>query len=121
MDEIVERLFVGDMADAQNAPPDFFVLCVLEARPPGEPQNATWIPFLENGKANHAQLDIIATVIDRQLQSGKRVMVHCGAGIERSPLCAVWYLHTKKAMSIDEAYKLVMSKRPIVQDRRIWL
>ena len=114
-------LFVGDMADAKAAPPDFFILCVLENRPPDEPPNATHIPFLVNGKADMKQVDIILDVIDRQIQANRQILVHCGAGIERSPLICTLYLHKRVGLPLDDAWKLVQQKRPQAQDRRGWL
>src|SRR5579884_1196928 len=100
MDEIIENLYLGDWEDALTVPEEYVRLCVLEAKPPGEPPGALWLPFLKDGK---------------------KVLLHCGAGIERSPLACVWFLHTKRNMDFDEAYEFVKEKRPIVADRRTWL
>ncbi|HEY1851366.1 MAG TPA: dual specificity protein phosphatase, partial [Candidatus Binataceae bacterium] len=82
------------------------------------PPNATWIPFLAEGISS---LDITAGVIDNALAAGRRVLVHCGAGSERAQLTVAWFLHRRRAMSLDDAYDLLKRKRPIVQDRRAWL
>ena len=121
MNEIIEGLYVGDMLDAKTAPQDMFVLCVLENRPPDEPPNATHIPFLVNGKVDMNQVNIILDTIDRQMQAGRKVLVHCGAGAERSPLICTLYLYARKGMTLDDAWKLVQQKRPQAQDRRVWL
>jgi protein-tyrosine phosphatase len=62
-----------------------------------------------------------ASVIDNALTTGRRVLVHCGAGSERAPLTVAWFLNRRRAMSLDAAYDLLKRKRPIVQDRRFWL
>jgi protein-tyrosine phosphatase len=125
MNQIIEELYLGDMADALNAPPEYWRICVLEQKPPNEPPNATWIPILEtrNGevKANPTQLNNAAFVIENLLSAKAKVLLHCGAGIERSPLACAWFLHTHRNYSIEEAYKLIIQKRPQVQDRTIWL
>jgi len=121
MDEIIENLYLGDWEDALTVPEEYVRLCVLEAKPPGEPPGALWLPFLNGEKADKAQLDLIANTIDALLKDGKKVLLHCGAGIERSPLACVWFLHTKRNMDFDEAYEFVKEKRPIVADRRTWL
>jgi len=33
----------------------------------------------------------------------------------------VWYLHSYQDMSLDEAYQMVQSARPIAVDRRYWI
>lgn len=117
MDEIIENLFVGDMVDAR-AGFDGLTICVLEEKPFDEPANATWIPFLAEGIRS---LEITAEIIDRALAGGRAVLVHCGAGSERAPLAVAWFLYRQRAMTLDEAYDLLKSRRPIVQDRRFWL
>jgi protein-tyrosine phosphatase len=117
MTEIIDHLFVGDLGDAKSGF-DGLIICVLEQKPHDEPPNATWIPFMAEGIGS---LDITATVIDNALVSGRRVLVHCGAGSERAPLTVAWFLNRRRAMSLDAAYELLKRKRPIVQDRRVWL
>ena len=62
----------------------------------------------------------IITLFQRQR---RRLLVHCGAGIERSPLTvAFWMVHSMYlTRDFDEAYAFLQSKRPIVMDRRAWL
>lgn len=117
MTEIIANLFVGDMVDAKSGF-DGLIICMLEEKPLDEPANATWIPFLAEGPRS---LDIAAGIIDAALAGGRRVLVHCGAGSERAPLTVAWFLHTHRAMTLDEAYAILIDKRPIVQDRRFWI
>jgi protein-tyrosine phosphatase len=71
-------------------------------------------PFLAEGIRS---LEIAAEIIDNARAGDQRILVHCGAGSERAPLTVAWFLHRRRAMTLDEAY----DKRPIVQDRRFWL
>ncbi len=124
--EIIEGLFVGDLFDAHVlAKRGHSVVCVLEYYRVDEPRGAFWIPILVptlNGyRAEKQQLELAADTIQALLDKGQKVLVHCLQGIERSPLTVAFYLHTKKGMSLDEAYALLMSKRPQVADRRLWL
>jgi len=121
MSQILDNLYLGSLDDALNAPPDFVIVCVLEYQPPNEPKGAYRFPFLEGGLANVKVLDEFADFVDKLLSEGRKVLVHCAMGIERSPLAVVWYLHKKKGMSIPEAYAFVKSKRNVVADRTVWL
>ncbi len=102
-----------------------FIICVLESKPTNEPLNATWIPILVQGPkgmlADPKQLDAVTFAIDRCLKRGEPCLIHCGAGIERSPLAAAKYLEKYHKMTLDNAYNLIIKKRPQVQDRRLWL
>lgn len=72
-------------------------------------------------KASPKQLDIVANMIDAQLKTGKKVLVHCAAGMERSPLAIMWYLMRKKGMDLKDAYSFVKARRPMVMDSLDWL
>jgi protein-tyrosine phosphatase len=53
--------------------------------------------------------------------SGRKVVIHCAMGMERSVLAVVWYLHCTGGLSLDEAYDAVRRARPIALDRRAWI
>ncbi len=59
----------------------------------------------------------------RALQKqGKPFIVTCRMGIERSPLTFAYFLvRFKYCKNFEEAYKLLISKRPVVESRLHWL
>ncbi len=114
--EIIPNLFVGDLQDAQKF--DGTIISVLPDVPEQEPESAIHMPFLARGVDS---LEETAELIDGSLARGHRVLVHCEEGCERAPLVVAWFLRTRRDMSMDEAYALLKSKRPIVEDRRRWL
>ncbi len=78
-------------------------------------------PFIHGPEEVRAALDTLADVIQDQLEgTDNRVVVHCFAGMERSVLACVWYLHKYQGMSIDYAYQVIYDERPIILDRRYW-
>jgi len=114
--EIIPGLFVGDLQDAQRF--DGTIISVLPDVPEGEPTHAIQMPFLAQGVVT---LDQTAALIDDELAQGHRVLVHCEEGCERAPLVVAWFLKTRRSMTLDEAYALLKSRRPMVVDRRRWL
>ena len=114
--EIIPSLFVGDLQDAQKF--DGTIISVLPDVPQSEPPHAIHMPFLADGVAS---LDRTAALIDQELARGRRVLVHCEEGCERAPLVVAWFLKTKRGKTLDEAYALLKSQRPIIEDRRRWL
>ncbi|MGH7988493.1 MAG: dual specificity protein phosphatase family protein [Candidatus Binataceae bacterium] len=115
--EIIPKLFVGDLDDARR---EFngIIICVLQDKPLSEPRRAIWMPFLQNGRAT---LDSTAALIDAALKLNLRVLVHCEEGCERAPLVIAWFLKARRGMSLDEAYGLMKTRRPLIRDRRQWL
>ena len=114
--EIIPNLFVGDLQDAQRF--HGMIINVLPDLIEGEPAQAIHMPFLADGMES---MERTAMLIGEGLAQGKRVLVHCEEGCERAPLVIAWFLKTRRAMSLDAAYALLKSRRPIVEDRRHWL
>ncbi|KAA3679843.1 dual specificity phosphatase 10 [Paragonimus westermani] len=52
--------------------------------------------------------------IEESRCSGKAVLVHCQAGISRSPALVIAYLMAHSDLSLREAYRLVKSKRSVI-------
>ncbi|MGD0288434.1 MAG: dual specificity protein phosphatase [Candidatus Binataceae bacterium] len=114
--EIIANLYVGDLQDAQKF--HGMIISVLPDWLEAEPAHAVWMPFLKNGLAT---LESTAALTDHALRLGLRVLVHCEEGCERAPLTVAWFLHRRRAMTLEEAYALLKRQRPMVEDRRRWL
>ncbi|XP_010900562.2 uncharacterized protein si:ch211-195b15.8 [Esox lucius] len=52
--------------------------------------------------------------IDGAMSSGGSVLVHCAAGISRSPALAVAYIMYSLEMDLDHAYRFVKERRPSI-------
>ena len=114
--EIITNLFLGDLQDASRF--DGMIISVLPDAMDAQPKRTIRLPFLANGRAT---LDSTSALIDAGLHIGMPVLVHCEEGCERAPLVVAWFLKTRRGMTLDEAYALIKSRRPIVKDRRAWL
>ncbi len=114
--EIITNLFVGDLQDAGRF--DGMIISVLPDSMAAEPKPTIRLPFLANGRAT---LDTTAALIDAALRLGMRVLVHCEEGCERAPLAVAWFLKQRRGLTLDEAYALLIRRRPLVKDRRAWL
>jgi len=52
--------------------------------------------------------------IQKTLDSGGKLLVHCFAGVSRSSSCIIAYLIREKGMNFQKALTFVRMKRPIV-------
>jgi hypothetical protein len=125
--EILPGLWVGDCESALIAiSRDFAVLNVLEAGAiPGESHIPILSPLSYRSPADgvlayRVRLDNAVKWI--QENKSRQMLVHCGAGIERSPLTVAWYMCRRRVVAdLDQAYTCLIKRRPAVQDRRMWL
>jgi dual specificity protein phosphatase-like protein len=135
--EILPRLWIGtDFSCAWARKLGLATLCVLEkpcenegcehipitrktplgivlAAPSGEVDKAVW------WLTSHWPRLFVFDGDDERSIPG--VLVHCAAGMERSPLVTALFLEEYFRISLDEAYEWIRKHRPIVQDRRAWL
>ena len=73
------------------------------------------IPINDLETENIAQyFSAASNFIHQALMSGGRVLVHCMAGISRSPTIVIAYLVQKRGMSLQNAFNLVQQRRPII-------
>jgi len=132
--KILDRLYLGDIHDAGKF--DGTIICVMQELVEAlEPEKAYWIPIIRSsGALNDKELildqDPVITALPHQLVLVNRlatgsmkhgdVLIHCMAGIERSPLAVAFILH-EKGMSWNDAYEFIQEKRPEVANRLVWL
>lgn len=136
--QIAPQLFVGTRDDAEalgeRVPDDWVCISVTEYRSrykrteelPYEPMGSLDLPFMTdqpNGwHADTHKLDLIAEIISWRLQAGKKVLVHCIQGQERSPLAVAWYLTWSGTLpSMQSAYETVAKLHPRTERRDAWL
>jgi len=123
MDEVIPGLFVGGITDVQNKGIDIKI-CVLNENEVC-PSGTIHIPILKvKGVVidylSKDNLDKIANIIDDALKSGKKVLVFCMAGVDRSPFAVAYFLMTKRNMMAHDAYNMIKQKRKIVNQHWDW-
>lgn len=61
----------------------------------------------------HNELSEIIPLISLKLSQNKKVLVHCKAGMNRSPSFVLAFVCISNQLTIDEGMELILSKRPI--------
>ena len=125
--EITERLYLGDIDDAANF--NGLVICVLEYDADfGEDRirkDAIRIPVLnpETAEFDVGALESVYKLVQRKLKrSNAKILIHCWAGQERSPMTMAWVLFRQnKFLSLKDAYESVKKQRKDVLDSWNWL
>jgi hypothetical protein len=60
-------------------------------------------------------LDAITSAIELARTRGHRVLIHCHAGVSRSPTCVLAYLMKYAGMGLYHAWNIVYKARPIIR------
>jgi protein-tyrosine phosphatase len=118
--EVLPRIWIGPVSSCAQAPEGVVCFNVLET-PHSECCRHCRI-LGDDGKARIELLDHVAQQIDVAWNTDTRhLLVHCGAGVERSPLTVAWWMTKRLHLTFDEAYAWLKRQRPQIEDRRSWI
>ncbi len=120
--EVYPNLYVGGKASEWHFPG-----WVVDVREEDETPNRgnRRIPVfqrLANGgwRANPVLADQAVKKIAELLGQGKKVLVRCGSGIERSPAIVALYLIRYQGLTASEAYARIRAARPqVIEDHSL--
>ncbi|MBN1284210.1 MAG: dual specificity protein phosphatase family protein [Anaerolineae bacterium] len=71
-----------------------------------------WLPTVDGTPPTLEQLDQAVRTIRRAVAEGRKVYIHCAAGVGRAPTTAAAYLVTT-GMTVEEAVLYIRQRRPI--------
>ena len=113
--EVWPRLYVGGITADRDF--DGVRLCVLEAPcDAGCRHLPAFRPSLEGDwQVNPILAEEAVRWLAAGLGEGRRTLVHCGSGIERSPAIAALYLVRYEGLSVRDAYATLLRTRPQVR------
>ena len=144
MNHIIDGIYLGDLGDAmkarrandgigtlyvhefevQNYTPTYHVPIMVKVDTPPMPIGDDDFSHY-TGEYSVASMDRILKcrdIIQEWSAKGDPLLVHCHGGIERSPLTlAFWLFLTGREHSLDNAYRFIRDRRPVVEDRRYWI
>lgn len=121
--QVLPHLYLGNMRDASNtsvlARLNIRFILNVTAKPASytipSGFNYKHLEAADNGIQNLRQFfEEAFDFIDEAKKANTGVLVHCQAGISRSPTIAVAYLMKHYLMAMAEAYKFVKTKRSII-------
>ena len=70
------------------------------------------IPIMDHSAPSPETLKRITDLMLKQIREGKKILVHCAAGLGRTGTVLAAYFIAKKQLSAEEAMKLVRKLRP---------
>nr|XP_020442207.1 dual specificity protein phosphatase 5 [Monopterus albus] len=120
--EILPFLYLGSAyhASRQDYLSDLHITALLnvsrrDLRPEKGHYDYKWIPVEDSHMADissHFQEAI--EFIDHVRQSGGKVLVHCEAGISRSPTICMAYIMRTQQVQLDAAFEIIKQRRSII-------
>jgi protein-tyrosine phosphatase len=115
MYRILDRLYLSDFEDAMNAPEGMFIVnCTRNLPMVGRgirlPVDDDLSQRAMRGMREY--LPRVISAIDSVRTSGGSVLVHCRAGMQRSPAVIAAYLMHTQGMGRDEAIQFIRNRKP---------
>jgi len=115
MYRILDRLYLSDFSDAMNAPEGMFIVnCTKDLPMVGRgirlPVDDNLAP--QSMRRMREYLPRVISAIDSVRTSGGNVLVHCHAGMQRSPAVIAAYLMHTQGMGRDEAIQFIRNRKP---------
>jgi dual specificity MAP kinase phosphatase len=122
MTEILDGLFIGSESNAQNldelSSEDIRYIVNVTSHVPlyhSDQFHYYHIPADDTQKQNLLDyFDQAYTFISNAIENNEKVLVHCVAGISRSPAIVISFLMRYAHMNMNDAYEFVKTKRSIV-------
>lgn len=119
--KIIDNLYLGDIGSRDDTKFPAIVSLVTQSQLrfcgmstfPNHTTNVLWIPIYDNELGIGPYLSEGIEFIDKNRKNGN-VLVHCMAGVSRSPSMVIAYLMSLPQHSFESAMKLVKSKRPCI-------
>jgi len=129
---ITEQIAIGEWLDSHNLPllVQERIDCVLnlDSRQDEYELGMQGIIFCHLKVGDHQGLTIIKIELQSAVYMLKllvkqydRILVHCIAGIDRSPFVVARYLQESDGLELGEAYKLIKEKRPWIAEHYEWV
>ena len=125
--KIWERLYLGSLKDAaQLATENPFgitaVISLCSHKVPRKAKGVTYtrIVIADSGPISARQFDAIMTAIAQGVRHGK-LLIHCAAGVNRSPIMTAALLHRCGCLNLVDALLAITERRPTVDPSPILL
>lgn len=111
MDYISDKLYIGDISDAESLSRDIEVITLSS----GETSNTTEHLPLTDGKNPQEEFDEVVDTVIEKVNEDKRTLVHCAMGVSRSPTIVATALAEIHSIDLEAALSYVKEKRGYVQ------
>lgn len=110
--KIDKNLYISGFKAARRAR-GFYRICVSDSKAEASIANVHY-PIYEDDVPQSfiLQKDRVASKIAKKLQEGRKVLVYCHQGINRSVSCVIYFLIKYYNTSYKEAYRYVHHKHP---------
>lgn len=113
MNWITDNIAVGDWMDSRSTPTDAILNMAIEELGPIDRTGKEYlnIKTYDRFKFTDSQLDLALSFIHGVVSNNKTILVHCIAGISRSPSIVATYLAIQKGSNFDKELNEIYWKR----------
>ena len=83
--------------------------------------NPRWVNRIKIGEKKSNRKQKISKLKDEAKRNNSKVLVHCQAGVSRSPTIVIAYLMRQFGISTNDAFNKVREKRPIISPNIVFM
>lgn len=117
MDEVYPCVFVGNanhaVAESKNRSVECIItLCTFKIANASYANTDEFIPFDDDETASEMQLTKAVSTVVSKINSGETTLVHCNAGISRSPTVVATAIAVYEKSSFEDGWNRVVEVRP---------
>ncbi len=127
MSRLCSRLYLGGIKDAERLAADnsagitvVISLCAEQIAPKNRDIKYVRIPVEDARPVTRSQFEAVMAAIAEHIRSGK-ILLHCGAGMSRSPIFAAAWIHRCGYLHIESALLEIAELRPSIDPSPVLL
>jgi len=121
VDQILDRIWIGDQQDAENEEivKTFTVIINLNTRE--SKKELELVKKYNVLYANFGRLFVATGYLSGAYDAGKKILIHCEAGIDKSPFVVAVFLSMELNISFAEAYGFVKERHKQTIEHYEWI
>lgn len=120
VDQILDRIWIGDQQDAENEELVKTFTAIINLNMRESEKELELVKKYNILYANFGRLNLAAGYLFGAYNNGKKILVHCEAGMDKSPFVVARCISVMCKITLAEAYKFVKERHKQTIEHYEW-